>query len=196
MCSRFRLSTARALAGLLAGRGALEPALRLPIRHAARVLKRDLEAAGIPYRDESERVFDFHGLRGMTASRLLAAGANPRTAQALMRHSTADLTLSVYARLRPGDERAALDLLPDLVPDDRESAQTTGTYGASYGALPLRNDEDPSEQKRISPGAEGPSGAIASEGMARTTGLEPATPGVTGRYSNRLSYVPALGREV
>ena len=32
--------------------------------------------------------------------------------------------------------------------------------------------------------------------MARTTGLEPATTGVTGRYSNRLSYVPALGREV
>ena len=29
--------------------------------------------------------------------------------------------------------------------------------------------------------------------MARTTGLEPATTGVTGRYSNRLSYVPALG---
>ena len=27
--------------------------------------------------------------------------------------------------------------------------------------------------------------------MARTTGLEPATPGVTGRYSNQLSYVPA-----
>ncbi len=24
--------------------------------------------------------------------------------------------------------------------------------------------------------------------MARLTGLEPATPGVTGRYSNRLSY--------
>ena len=24
--------------------------------------------------------------------------------------------------------------------------------------------------------------------VARLTGLEPATPGVTGRYSNRLSY--------
>ena len=32
--------------------------------------------------------------------------------------------------------------------------------------------------------------------MARLTGLEPATPGVTGRYSNRLSYNragPAIG---
>ena len=26
------------------------------------------------------------------------------------------------------------------------------------------------------------------ENMARWTGLEPATPGVTGRYSNQLSY--------
>ncbi len=28
--------------------------------------------------------------------------------------------------------------------------------------------------------------------MARWTGLEPATPGVTGRYSNRLSYHRAI----
>jgi hypothetical protein len=28
--------------------------------------------------------------------------------------------------------------------------------------------------------------------MARATGLEPATPGVTGRYSNRLSYARAV----
>ena len=27
--------------------------------------------------------------------------------------------------------------------------------------------------------------------VARLTGLEPATPGVTGRYSNQLSYNPA-----
>jgi hypothetical protein len=29
--------------------------------------------------------------------------------------------------------------------------------------------------------------------MARLTGLEPATPGVTGRYSNQLSYNRASG---
>ncbi len=29
--------------------------------------------------------------------------------------------------------------------------------------------------------------------VARLTGLEPATPGVTGRYSNQLSYNRALG---
>ena len=30
--------------------------------------------------------------------------------------------------------------------------------------------------------------------LARWTGLEPATPGVTGRYSNQLSYHRALER--
>ncbi len=30
--------------------------------------------------------------------------------------------------------------------------------------------------------------------MARLTGLEPATPGVTGRYSNQLSYNRAFPR--
>jgi hypothetical protein len=29
--------------------------------------------------------------------------------------------------------------------------------------------------------------------MARVTGLEPATSGVTGRRSNQLSYTPAAG---
>ena len=29
---------------------------------------------------------------------------------------------------------------------------------------------------------------VQDENMARLTGLEPATPGVTGRYSNQLSY--------
>gem|GEM_PF-1233583 len=30
--------------------------------------------------------------------------------------------------------------------------------------------------------------------MARWTGLEPATPGVTGRYSNQLSYHRTISR--
>ena len=39
--------------------------------------------------------------------------------------------------------------------------------------------------------------AAAEEGkLARWTGLEPATPGVTGRYSNQLSYHRAMGGEL
>lgn len=31
--------------------------------------------------------------------------------------------------------------------------------------------------------------------MAERTGLEPATPGVTGRYSNQLNYHSVVGAE-
>ena len=34
---------------------------------------------------------------------------------------------------------------------------------------------------------------LSCEKVARLTGLEPATPGVTGRYSNQLSYNRAWG---
>ncbi len=37
-----------------------------------------------------------------------------------------------------------------------------------------------------------PGGAFIKAAVARLTGLEPATPGVTGRYSNQLSYNRSL----
>jgi hypothetical protein len=38
------------------------------------------------------------------------------------------------------------------------------------------------------------SGLAGIAKMAERTGLEPATPGVTGRYSNQLNYRSALNR--
>ena len=37
---------------------------------------------------------------------------------------------------------------------------------------------------------------VSSYKVAERTGLEPATPGVTGRYSNQLNYRSALKRKV
>ncbi len=46
-----------------------------------------------------------------------------------------------------------------------------------------------------SPGGKrkGPAKGALRKKVARLTGLEPATPGVTGRYSNQLSYNRAMG---
>jgi hypothetical protein len=196
----LRPSTARALSRFVAGRGAVESACGLPAAwRPPRALRRDLEAAGIPFSDESGRRFDFHALRGMLATRLLASGASVKAAQSLMRHSTADLTVSVYARVRDGEDREALGRLPDLLPPEPATMRATGTDGAE---CPLPCPFPGSSEGSSVPAGSGrsPRGGcknpVASERMARTTGLEPATPGVTGRYSNRLSYVPALGREV
>ena len=51
------------------------------------MLRLDLEAAGIPYRDDSGQVFDFHSLRCQSATLADQAGVlspgRPRTDEAL-----------------------------------------------------------------------------------------------------------------
>jgi integrase/recombinase XerD len=93
----------------------------------ADVFKADRKAAGIDYRDDAGRVADFHALRHTFISNLAAGKVAPKTAQALARHSTITLTMDRYTHQYAGDERQALDVLPDLsIP---EVAEATGTDG-------------------------------------------------------------------
>ena len=62
---------------------------------AARMIRRDLEAAGIAA-EENGRRFDFHCLRGQFATDLDRAGVSLARAQRLMRHSTPELTSRFY----------------------------------------------------------------------------------------------------
>ncbi len=124
----LRADAAGVLEPFLRGRGALEPAFHLPRGwRPPRMLRADLERAGIPYRDESGRVFDFHALRGQCVTMLIAGGASPRVTQTLARHSSSELTVGLYARLRPDEERRALEVLPDLTPSTSEAARASGT---------------------------------------------------------------------
>ena len=59
-------------------------------------LKKDLEAAEIPYVDETGRYADFHALRYTFNTWLQTNGVPPRMAQELMRHSDQRLTEKVY----------------------------------------------------------------------------------------------------
>ena len=99
----------------------------------AEMLRFDLEPAGIPYRDESGRVFDFHSLRHQFISNLAKSGAHPKVAQQLARHSTITLTMDFYTHLQLADLTPALEALPappkqtDVTPQ-RERAKT-GTEG-------------------------------------------------------------------
>ena len=104
------------------------PIFPLPEQKGAKMLRFDLEAARIPYRDDAGLVFDFHSLRCEMATLADAAGVTPRVVQKMMRHSTLELT-GRYTRPRVVDIEAAAGKLPSLKPDgDRPEAQVmTGT---------------------------------------------------------------------
>lgn len=105
----------RELAELIAGRiASMTPkakVFRLPDK-PAKMLRVDLEAAKIPYRDESGDVIDFHALRHTFITRLVSAGANPAVAMKLARHSTITLTMDYYTHIYHESERDALNRLP------------------------------------------------------------------------------------
>ena len=61
-----------------------------------KILNRDLEASGIPKRDDRGHTLDVHALRQTFGTMLSTNGVAPRTAMSAMRHSSIDLTMSVY----------------------------------------------------------------------------------------------------
>jgi hypothetical protein len=103
------------------------------------MLRIDLKAAGIPYRDASGLFFDFHSLRCQTATLAYAAGVSPRVVQTIMRHSSLELT-GRYTRPRAVDIEAAGAMLSCLTTEaDRpESLAATGTHGG-----PISKDFSP-----------------------------------------------------
>jgi site-specific recombinase XerC len=79
--------------------------------HTSLMIRTDLEAAGIAYRDGSDRVADFHSLRHSFITALAMCKAPVKVIQSLARHSTPALTLGVYAHVGLFDQTSALDAL-------------------------------------------------------------------------------------
>ena len=141
----LRRELAAALRGHLAGKPPGAQAFNVPPKRgdAAKMIRRDLEAAGIDYRNDSGRVADFHALRHTFITNLARSGVHPKVAQTLARHSTITLTIDRYtdARMFMEDEAAAVDGLPDL-DAPAEAVRKTGTddgpessvRGAPHGA--------------------------------------------------------------
>lgn len=91
-------------------------------RKGAIILRRDLERAGIPFR-EAGRNFDFHALRGQYLTTIAAAGLHPKIAQELGRLSSIELVMRHYTDAGALDLRAALEKLPPPARlDDQEAA--------------------------------------------------------------------------
>ncbi len=100
------------------------------------MIRRDLKAAGIPYKDASDHVADFHALRHSYITALAMSRAPVKVIQSLARHSTPVLTLGTYAHVGLYDQTAALDALPGPAPatPEREAAKlaATGTEGRTH----------------------------------------------------------------
>jgi integrase len=74
--------------------------------HAAKMLREDLAAAGVPYRVEGihgPEYADFHALRHTFCSAIAALGAGPKELQELARHSDPRLTIGLYTHARPAE---------------------------------------------------------------------------------------------
>jgi integrase len=72
-------------------------------KHAAKMLRVDLAAAGVPYRVEGPNgpdYADFHALRHTFCSALAAAGTGAKELQTLARHSDPRLTFNLYTHAR------------------------------------------------------------------------------------------------
>ena len=197
----IRRDLAEVLRPWLAGKASGKPTLAIPDK-PVKALQKDLAAAGIPYRDGADRVFDFHALRGQFITSLVRGKATVKEAQELARHSSPTLTMNHYTHLTIRDKTRALESLPPVSRSgsDKQAAQATGTYDdrpranrrAAHAQRAAGTKADKGEQSGTPAGRKG-SGANpcrdkkspVSKGKkeTRATGLEPVTFGSVDRCS-------------
>jgi hypothetical protein len=154
------------------------------------MLKIDLGAAGIDYRDASGLVFDFHSLRCQTATLADQAGCSPRVVQRLMRHSTLELT-GRYTRPRAVDLERAASALPTLrpTPTNREALAATGTDDPAPGAITGATGDDDDD---TNPAAGTDLSQAANGIIIRVSGVRvppPLLPPVTDRSRQNPSFL-------
>ncbi len=89
------------------------PLLYVPA-NSANMLRRDLDAAGIPPMTGKGKL-DFHALRTAYINFVLDVAPDIKTAQELARHETAHLTLNVYGRAKKDRCRAVVESVGSLV---------------------------------------------------------------------------------
>jgi len=98
----------------------------------------DLQAAGIPYKDDLGQQLDFHALRVTLATNLGRAGVSPWIGRDILRHSDIRLTTATYTDASQLPTRAAMDSLPwpsctqirtQIADVSRQGGASAGTVG-------------------------------------------------------------------
>jgi integrase len=114
------------------GKAPVKPVFGFRIDNAARMLREDLEAAGV---DQPE-VCDFHCLRHTYVSLLVRSGVSIKVVQTLARHADPAMTLGIYTHVGVFDLARGLDGLAHILPTLWVSKGLTGTDRAPVISRP------------------------------------------------------------
>ncbi len=142
-----------------------------------KILDRDLQAAGIPKRDDRNRTVDVHALRHTFGTHLSKRGVPLRIAQEAMRHSDPKLTANVYTDPKLLDIAGAVDKLPMLPLDGRRENERQAATGTS--------DAAPSLVRPLVPFPAHPGTSDANAGKTDTAGN-----GLAGGKGNAVTACP------
>ena len=103
---------------------------RLDQRKTWKMIRLDLEAAGIPYRDVNGLFADFHGAgRHSHVTELFRSGASPTEVRELARHSDFKTTMR-YTHIGMEDQARALAALPVPFSLSKPSAERAADFDA------------------------------------------------------------------
>jgi len=156
-------------------------------RKTAKMMRMDMEAAGLEYENEDGLYTDFHAHRHTFISNLGRAGVPLTTAQKLARHHDPKLTANIYTHLELSDNAGAIESLPS--PPMRESEaeenravlQATGTdhaapieaesEGSGNRLPPACQEAYPAGQFRAQPGTKSTQG-VADESSPQPLKIE------------------------
>lgn len=113
----------------------------------AKTFNFDLRRAGIPKRDEADRVVDLHALRTTLGTELARQGIAPQLAQKIMRHSDYRITMEHSVSLGLAETAAALQKLPGVTntsgTEDKEAAQGIGEVPPPTSRNPSTPQQNP-----------------------------------------------------
>jgi integrase len=108
-----QLAQAKHTRKAVGGRDLVFPSIPKDSHAMPRRIRADAARANLPLEDDEGRVLDFHALRGSCATILLGLSVDPHIVQQIMRHSTLDLTMRHYAKVRRSDLHSAVQDIPD-----------------------------------------------------------------------------------
>ncbi len=169
----------------------------------SKMIQADLKEAGIPYVDDAGRYRDFHALRHTTGSWLAANGVHPKVAQAIMRHSDINLTMSRYTHTLKGQEAQAIRSLPDLSTVTGKQQRATGTDeqiadadGRTSAAWTPKWTPDLTPTAYSGCNGLSSIGTVQPRGTERTTNHKGMNSKDLGTRTDRLASTVITGREL